>query len=56
MGKSDEDLELERIDAESSIPDLYGCAGWTLLAIVVLGPVVLAVIFLAAFVGMRPPV
>ena len=34
MGKSDEDLELERIDAESSIPDLYGCVGWTLLAIV----------------------
>ena len=47
MGKSDEDLELERIDAESSIPDIYGCVGWALLAIVVLALVAAGVILIA---------
>jgi hypothetical protein len=47
VGASDEDLEVERIEPESGIPDLYGCIAWTLAAVVVLALIAAGFFFLA---------
>jgi hypothetical protein len=48
---SDEELEVQRIEAESGIPDLYGCAGWTLIAVVVLALIAAGFVFLALWLS-----